>query len=119
MSIKPGSKYYPLYLQGCDQEAVTLTVAEIEALVGDSLPDSARKKRNWWSNRDSPKALQAGAWVSGGYRPGCERPRLQSRQGNPGDLCPPGAKQQLAPSGPWVRAWGANFPRRIATLALI
>ncbi|NMF85882.1 helix-turn-helix transcriptional regulator [Nodosilinea sp. P-1105] len=68
--MKPGSKYYPLFehLQGCDQEGVTLTFAEIEALMGNSLPGSARKKRNWWSNRDSLKALQAGAWVSAGYQ---------------------------------------------------
>ena len=68
--MKPGSKYYPLFehLQGCNQEGVALTFAEIEALMGCSLPASARKKRNWWSNRDSPKALQAGAWVSAGYQ---------------------------------------------------
>ncbi|NJO76399.1 MAG: helix-turn-helix transcriptional regulator [Leptolyngbyaceae cyanobacterium RM1_406_9] len=70
MSIKPGSKYYPLFerLQGCNQEAVTLTFAEIEALMGCSLPESARRKKNWWSNRDSPSALQAGAWISADYQ---------------------------------------------------
>lgn len=69
MSIKPGSKYYPLFehLQGCNQAAVTLTFIEIEALMGCSLPESARRKKNWWSNRDSPSALQAGAWISAGY----------------------------------------------------
>ncbi len=68
MSIKPGSKYYPLFehLQGCNQEAVTLTFAEIETLMGCSLPDSARRKKNWWSNRDSSSALQAGAWIGAG-----------------------------------------------------
>jgi len=36
MSIKPGSKYYPLFehLQRCKQEAITLTFSEIEALMG-------------------------------------------------------------------------------------
>lgn len=70
MSIKPGSKYYLLFehLQGCDRSAVTLTFAEIEALMGCSLPASALKKKNWWSNRDSPSALQAIAWVSAGYQ---------------------------------------------------
>jgi len=69
MSIKPGSKYYPLfeYLQGCNQETVTLTFAEIETLMGCSLPESARSKKNWWSNRDSPSALQAGAWINASY----------------------------------------------------
>lgn len=70
MSIKPGSKYYPLFkhLQSCDQAVVTLTFAEIEALMGCALPTSASKKKNWWSNRDSPSALQAFAWVRAGYQ---------------------------------------------------
>lgn len=70
MSIKPGSKYYPLFehLQRCDQQAVSLTFAEIEALMGRSLPTSALKKKNWWSNRDSSSALQARAWVNAGYQ---------------------------------------------------
>ena len=70
MSIKPGSKYYPLFehLHGYNQAVVTLTFIEIEALMGCSIPESARRKKNWWSNRDSPSALQAGAWISAGYQ---------------------------------------------------
>jgi DNA-binding transcriptional regulator YiaG len=70
MSIKPGSKYHPLFehLQHCNQGAITLTFLEIEALMGRSLPASARTKKSWWSNRDSASALQAGAWVSAGYQ---------------------------------------------------
>lgn len=70
MSMKPGSKYYRLFehLQHCNQAVVTLTFAEIETLMGCSLPESARKKKNWWSNRDSPGALQAIAWVRAGYQ---------------------------------------------------
>jgi DNA-binding transcriptional regulator YiaG len=69
MSIKPGSKYYPLFqrLQGCGHEAVTLTFSEIEAMIEEPLPASAFNKKNWWSNRDSSGALQAGAWVHAGY----------------------------------------------------
>lgn len=68
--MKPGSKYYPLFehLQHCNQEAVTLTFADIETLMGCSLPTSALNKKNWWSNRDSPSALQAMAWISAGYQ---------------------------------------------------
>lgn len=68
--MKPGSKYYPIFehLQGCNQAAVTLTFAEIETLMGCLLPNSARIKKNWWSNRDSDSALQAIAWVSAGYQ---------------------------------------------------
>lgn len=69
MTIKPGSKYYPLFehLQQCQGTETTLTFAKIETLLKDSLPASAFKKKNWWSNRDSDSALQAKAWVSAGY----------------------------------------------------
>ncbi len=69
MSIKPGSKYYPLFehLQRCNQAETMLTFAEIEAFMGSPLPASALSKKNWWSNRDSSSALQAGAWISAGY----------------------------------------------------
>lgn len=69
MSIKPGSKYYPLFehLRQCTQEDITLTFTKIEAVINDSLPASASNKKNWWSNRDSASALQAKAWVTAGY----------------------------------------------------
>lgn len=35
--------------------------------MNDTLPDSARNKRAWWSNR-SKGALQASAWMEAGYR---------------------------------------------------
>ncbi|MEQ8753990.1 MAG: helix-turn-helix transcriptional regulator [Coleofasciculus sp. G1-WW12-02] len=67
--MKPDSKYQPLleFLQQSNQEEVILTFAEIEELMNDTLPDSARKKRAWWSNR-SKGALQASAWMEAGYR---------------------------------------------------
>ena len=62
------SKYQPLLdtLRQSDRLQVTLTFAEIEALLGEPLPPSARSKRGWWSNR-SKGALQATAWMSAGY----------------------------------------------------
>ena len=67
--MKPGSKYYPLfaYLQARDRAPLTLSLAEIEALLQCPLPPSARRQRAWWSNR-SRKALQAAAWLEAGYR---------------------------------------------------
>lgn len=67
--MKPGSKYYPLFnhLQRCGQLETALTFAEIEAMLGRSLPASARDRKNWWSNRDTPGALQSGAWVGASY----------------------------------------------------
>lgn len=66
--MKPGSKYYPLYqhLAQCQQDTVTLTIAEIEELVANRLPTSAWTKRAWWSNR-TKGALQAIAWIEAGY----------------------------------------------------
>ncbi len=67
--MKEGSKYQPLleFLRGSNQSEVILTFAEIEALMNDTLPDSAKEKRAWWSNR-SKGALQASAWMEAGYR---------------------------------------------------
>lgn len=66
--MKAGSKYYPLfeYLQTQAVAPVSMTFAEIEALLRSSLPKSSRQ-RAWWSNRDSASALQARAWIGAGY----------------------------------------------------
>ena len=67
--MKEGSKYQPLleFLRGSNQSEVILTFAEIEALMNNPLPNSAKTKRAWWSNR-SKGALQASAWMDAGYR---------------------------------------------------
>ncbi len=67
--MKPDSKYQPLwaFLQQSNQAEVILTFTEIEEIMNDTLPDSAREKRAWWSNR-SKGALQASAWMEAGYR---------------------------------------------------
>jgi len=67
--MKEGSKYQPLleHLCGSNQHEVTLTFAQIETLMNEALPESARSKRAWWSNR-TKGALQASAWMEAGYR---------------------------------------------------
>ncbi len=67
--MKEGSKYQPLleHLCGSNQHEVTLTFTQIEALMNEALPESARSKRAWWSNR-TKGALQASAWMEAGYR---------------------------------------------------
>jgi DNA-binding XRE family transcriptional regulator len=67
--MKEGSKYQPLleFLRDNNQPEVILTFAQIEALMNDTLPDSARSQRAWWSNR-SKGAWQASAWMEAGYR---------------------------------------------------
>lgn len=67
--MKEGSKYQPLleFLRGSDQSEITFYFAEIETLINDTLPNSAKSKRAWWSNRGKG-ALQALAWIEAGYR---------------------------------------------------
>ena len=62
------SKYYPLltYLNEQPLDELTLTLSEIESMMGVSLPASARTRRAWWSNR-SRGAVQAEAWMEAGY----------------------------------------------------
>lgn len=67
--MKEGSKYQPLldFLCGSDQNEITLSFVEIESLIKDSLPNSAKSKRAWWSNRKHGSS-QAYAWIEAGYR---------------------------------------------------
>jgi DNA-binding transcriptional regulator YiaG len=66
---KPGSKYYGLFtnLRGRADATVVLPFRQIEALIGQPLPPSARSGRAFWSNR-TLSGLQASAWLDAGYR---------------------------------------------------
>ena len=66
--MKSSSKYYPLYtyLKEQSKDELSLSLSEIEELLGVSLPSSARTRRAWWSNR-SHGAVQADAWMQAGY----------------------------------------------------
>jgi DNA-binding XRE family transcriptional regulator len=66
--MKEGSKYYPLFshLYHSGREELTLTVSEIESMIGSPLPASARGQRAWWSNRTTG-AVQSAAWLRAGY----------------------------------------------------
>lgn len=65
--MKAGSKYYPLFqhLSATQASELELTFTQIEALLGQSLPASARARRDWWGNRRN--APQAAAWLNAGY----------------------------------------------------
>lgn len=67
--MKEGDKYQPLfeYLYANEWDEVSLTFAEIETLLGRTLPNSAKTTRAWWSNRNKG-GLQASAWIEAGYR---------------------------------------------------
>ena len=66
-SVKAGSKYFPLYhhLKHQRGERVVMTFAQIEAILGQRLPASARAGKAFWSNRASG-GLQADAWLEAG-----------------------------------------------------
>ncbi len=62
-------KYEPLrrYLLAQSGETVTLTLAEIEAIIGTPLPASARR-RPWWTNLRDHQPMHMLAWWSAGWR---------------------------------------------------
>lgn len=68
MSDISTSKYYPLqeYLRQSGADEIAMTFAEVEEILGASLPPTARVQRAWWSNRSSG-AVQANAWMLAGY----------------------------------------------------
>ena len=56
--MKPVTKYWPLheYLRPLAQdEPITLTFDEVEAIIGALLPPSARVSRAWWANSATPQ----------------------------------------------------------------
>lgn len=62
-------KYDPLMimLDKCGKESITLSYEEIEIIIGDKLPNTAYKKKEWWSNNDISHS-QSSAWSDVGYR---------------------------------------------------
>jgi hypothetical protein len=67
--VSDDSVYQPLreHLLFSGRERVAMTFAEIEAVLGRSLPASARKRTAWWSN-NAEGHVQALAWLNSSYR---------------------------------------------------
>ncbi|MFG6097362.1 DUF4268 domain-containing protein [Leptothoe sp. ISB3NOV94-8A] len=63
------SRYAPLavWLQTQMSDRVTCTFKEIENIIQDELPPSARQHRNWWAN-DSVSHVQSIQWLEAGWR---------------------------------------------------
>ncbi|MEH2127081.1 DUF4268 domain-containing protein [Nostoc sp.] len=65
------SRYAPLALllqnQTFAQNKLQLTFQEIEEIIGDQLPASARRHRSWWAN-DSVSHPQSQQWLNVGWR---------------------------------------------------
>jgi CBS domain-containing protein len=62
------SRYAPLaiWLQAQDEDRVTYTFREIETIIGDELPPSARNNRSWWAN--DVGHTQSMQWLEVGWR---------------------------------------------------
>jgi hypothetical protein len=60
-------KYYPLqrFLEVATADTVTLTFAQVEAIIGTPLPAGAQAY-TWWSNRQ--RSRQARAWLAAGWQ---------------------------------------------------
>lgn len=66
------SKYSPLekYLKAnANKEAISMSFAEIEQILGFKLPPSAQKYRAWWSNNPSNNVMTE-AWLNAGFETG-------------------------------------------------
>jgi len=65
------SRYAPLAIwlqqQPLRQEKIPLTFKQIEEIIGEALPTSARGHRSWWAN-DSVGHVQSRQWLDVGWR---------------------------------------------------
>lgn len=63
-------KYEPLaaHLKKQDTDSWTASFAEIEAVLGAPLPESARKYREWWANQRGGGHSQAKGWQDAGWQ---------------------------------------------------
>lgn len=65
-----GSRYDGLreYLANRAEPVVRLSFAEIERIIGGSLPPSARRHRPWWANQHAGTHVHARSWLDAGRR---------------------------------------------------
>lgn len=63
------SKYAALekFLESKGHERIPMTFSDIEKVIDDDLPPSARKHRAWWSNNPSNSVITY-SWLAAGYR---------------------------------------------------
>jgi hypothetical protein len=64
------AKYDPLHeqLASRTESVLKLSSAEIERILGEPLPASARKHQAWWANEFEGSHVEARAWLDAGYR---------------------------------------------------
>jgi hypothetical protein len=47
---------------------VVLTFEQIEKIIGEKLPDSAKKYHSWWGNEKKVTSQQCSAWLDAGWK---------------------------------------------------
>lgn len=65
------AKYDPLrrFLENVapDTSEISLSFAQIEQILEDTLPNSARRYRPWWANEREGTHVQAASWLGAGW----------------------------------------------------
>jgi hypothetical protein len=65
------TKYLPLreHLESRPEAETetSLSFARVEGIIGDTLPASSRKYREWWANESRGSHVQAKAWLEAGW----------------------------------------------------
>jgi hypothetical protein len=69
-SLVTTRKYLPLARRLINEtrSSVTFSFAEIEKIIGEPLPNSARRYRAWWANESQTGHVQALGWMTIGWR---------------------------------------------------
>jgi hypothetical protein len=97
------SKYDPLieHLVGLRGNAVTITFAEVEEILGERLPASARTYQAWWANTEAdPTHTWARRWTEAGWRAQVDLPAERVTFTRSGDKVAPGMRlADLIPTG--------------------
>lgn len=64
------SKYAPLgeYLRKQTVDLVTLSFDDVADIIGDTLPASASKFRQWWENQTGRGHTNAEAWMNASWK---------------------------------------------------
>lgn len=67
------AKYDPLFdhLSRRAEPVLRLSFADIERIMGDALPASARRYPAWWANERKGRHLHARSWLDAGYETRC------------------------------------------------
>ena len=101
------SKYQPLgdFLAARETSPWRATFSEIEAVIGGSLPDSAREADWWWANTRNRNRTQAKAWMEAGWKTAkVNRKRETVEFHRVGSAAPPVPRPAPRPNPPASRA---------------